>query len=546
MDTAALPVPVGVETHFAPPASMPSWPSSDGAFAKGAIDLGGLEVRQVSTFAKVWSTSRDGAGATFFRPSPIPAGFSALGHYAQRNDRPLFGHVLVARDTTSHDTAAPILAPPRDYTLVWSSPDGGGCFWLPTAPDGYRPIGVVATATPDKPPLDAVRCVRADFTDECEAEAPSVWSSGDRVGGGFSAATLRPTVRRVDARSVHAGTFLARSSATPVDASALACLKNNGASHTSAMPDLAQVNAVLAAYSPLVYLHPDEPYMPSSVAWFFENGALLHRRQQAPTPVVDAGGSNLPQGGDNDGSFWLDLPAGGEQRERVKKGDLAGARAYVQVKPMLGGTATDLTMWFFYPFNGPARARVAFATLPLGGIGSHVGDWEHLTLRVSNFSGELLRVYFSQHSAGVWVDAPRLEYVAGGGGRRPVAYASLHGHAFYPRAGLELQGSAVVGIRNDSAKGSMFDTGGPGRCEVVSAEYLGVAEPAWVGFMHPWGPTEVYAIGRVINGVARFLPRAMRDRLERLVRKVFVGDGATGPKKHGSWVNDERDPPTEG
>ncbi|RLM98437.1 uncharacterized protein C2845_PM06G23090 [Panicum miliaceum] len=522
--------------------------ASDGGFAKGVIDLGGLEVRQVTTFAKVWSTGRDGAGAAFFRPSPVPVGFSALGHYAQRDGRPPSGHVLVARDTTAPDAAEPILATPRDYALVWSSPDGAGCFWLPTAPGGYRPVGVVVTATPEKPPLDEVRCVRADFTEACEAEAPPVWSwSGDRGGGFVSVAALRPAVRRVDARGVHAGTFLARSSAAPVEASALACLRNNGPSHTSAMPDLAQVHAVLAAYAPLVYLHPGETYMPSSVAWFFENGALLHQRQQqqkgsqqAPTPVA-ADGSNLPQGGDNDGSYWLDLPVGRDQRERVKKGDLASAKAYMQVKPMLGGTATDLAMWFFYPINGPARARVLGAlTIPLGGIGSHVGDWEHLTLRVSNFSGELLRVYFSQHSAGTWVDASQLEYAAAGG--RPVAYASLHGHAFYPRAGLELQGSAVAGIRNDSARGSVLDTGGRGRCEVVSAEYLGVAEPAWLGFMRPWGPTEVYDVGRVINRVARFLPRAIRERLERLVNKVFVGDGATGPKKHGSWINDEKDP----
>ena len=39
-------------------------------------------------------------------------------------------------------------------------------------------------------------------------------------------------------------------------------------------------------------------------------------------------------------------------------------------------------------------------TRQLGSIGSHVGDWEHLTFRLSNFSGKLLRVYFSQHSAG--------------------------------------------------------------------------------------------------------------------------------------------------
>ncbi|KAL6856162.1 hypothetical protein ACP4OV_018964 [Aristida adscensionis] len=549
MGTAALPI----EKPFALPAGIPAWPASvsDGGFAKGSIDLGGLEVRQVTTFAKVWSTSQggqDGAGATFFRPSPVPAGFSVLGHYAQPNSRPLFGHVLVGRDASG--TGA-LLAPPLDYTLVWSSPDGAGCFWLPTAPDGYKAVGVVVTASPEKPPPGEVRCVRADFTDACEAETPPVWSSGK---DGFAAAALRPAVRGIAALGVHAGTFvLAESNATPATVTKLGCLRNNAASYTASMPDLAQVNAVLAAYAPQVFLHPDDPYLPSSVTWFFENGAVLCQKggQKPPAPVA-ADGSNLPQGGGNDGGYWLDLPADGGERERVKKGDLAGAKAYVQAKPMLGGTATDLAVWLFYPFNGAARAKVGPVTIPLGQIGEHVGDWEHLTLRVSNFSGELLRVYFSQHSAGAWVEASQLEYDldgggGGGGSNRPVAYASRHGHAFYPKAGLVLQGDAKlgVGIRNDCARGSVLDTGAAGgggrRWEVVSAEYLGVAEPAWLGFERGWGPREEYDVGREINRAARLLPRPVRERLAKLVNQVLVGEGPTGPKMHGNWRDDEKE-----
>jgi hypothetical protein len=54
----------------------------------------------------------------------------------------------------------------------------------------------------------------------------------------------------------------------------------------------------------------------------------------------------------------------------------------------------------------------------------------------------------------------------------------------------------------------------------------------------------VYDIGRVINGLKRFplLPRSVRLQLAKLVNKLFVGEGATGPKKHGSWINDEREP----
>ncbi|TVU38270.1 hypothetical protein EJB05_11629 [Eragrostis curvula] len=548
MGTAALPI----ETPFALPGAIPSWPASDGGFAKGIIDLGGLEVRQVTTFAKVWSTTQggpDGLGATFFKPSPVPAGFSVLGHYAQPNNRPLFGRVLVGRDASVSTGPGPVLAPPLDYTLVWSSPDGAGFFWLPTAPDGYRAVGAVVTASPAKPSLDEVRCVRADFTDACEDEKPEVWSSGNKDDG-FGVTAQRPAARGVDARGVHAGTFLATSKVTPANASTLACLKNNnsGASYTSCMPDLAQVKAALAAYAPQVYVHPNEPYAPSSVPWFFENGAVLYQKggSGAPTPVA-ADGSNLPRGGGNDDAYWLDLPADGGERERVKRGDIAGAKAYVQAKPMLGGTATDLVLWFFYPFNGPARAKVGPLTIPLGKIGEHVGDWEHVTLRMSNFSGELVRVYFSQHSAGTWVDASQLEY--GGDGNRPVAYASLHGHAFYPRAGTVLQGDTKlgVGIRNDCARGGLMDTGGAaGRCEVVSAEYLGagaggVAEPAWLGFERGWGPREEYDIGREINRVARILPRSTRERLAKLVEKLFVGEGPTGPKMHGNWRNDEKE-----
>ncbi|KAK3125478.1 hypothetical protein QOZ80_7BG0605460 [Eleusine coracana subsp. coracana] len=557
MGTAALPI----ETPFALPGALPSWPASvsDGGFATGTIDLGGLEVRQVTTFTKVWSTTHggeDGLGATFFKPAPVPAGFSVLGHYAQPNNRPLFGRVLVARDassgTTTAGASAAILAPPLDFTLVWSSPDGAAAsFWLPVAPDGYKPVGALVTATKEKPALEEARCVRADFTEDSEAEE-AVWSSGDNKDGGFSAVTLRPAARGIDARGVHAGTFLAQSNGSSASTASVACLKNtatSGSYASSAMPDLAQLNAILSAYAPQVFFHPDESYFPSSVPWFFDNGALLYDKDHPtnPTPVA-RDGSNLPQGGGNDGAYWLDLPAADkEQRERVKRGDVAGAKAYAQAKPMMGGTATDLVLWLFYPFNGPARAKVGPLTVALGRIGEHVGDWEHVTLRVSNFDGGLVRAYFSQHSAGEWVDASRLEYMDGNGNSssRPVVYASRHGHAFYPRAGTVLQGDARlgVGIRNDCARGSVMDAAA-GRCEVVSAEYLGsgvVVEPAWLGFDREWGPREEYDLGREINRVARFLPRSARERLAKLVNKVLVGEGPTGPKMHGNWRNDEKE-----
>ncbi|XXG48496.1 hypothetical protein AAC387_Pa02g2926 [Persea americana] len=69
-----------IETIFKLPSPLPSWPSGEG-FALGSIDLGGLEVCQVSAFTEVWATlegGQDNLGATFFKPSQIPEGFFCL------------------------------------------------------------------------------------------------------------------------------------------------------------------------------------------------------------------------------------------------------------------------------------------------------------------------------------------------------------------------------------------------------------------------------------------------------------------------------------
>ena len=59
-------------------------------------------------------------------------------------------------------------------------------------------------------------------------------------------------------------------------------------------------------------------------------------------------------------------------------------------------------------------------------------------------------MYRSQHSRGSWINAPEMKFH--GGRNKPVAYASLNGHAMYAKPGLVLQGRGDVGIRNDTGK----------------------------------------------------------------------------------------------
>ncbi|CAH9147848.1 unnamed protein product [Cuscuta epithymum] len=531
-----------IENPFTLPSSLPSWPPG-GGFASGNIDLGGLLVSQVSSFTKVWATPNggpDNSGATFFEPSSLPDGFFMLGSYAQANNVPLFGSVLVGKDVMGG-----ALRKPTDYSLVWSSENHkeitpAGYIWLPVCPDGYEAVGYLLTTTPQKPPLDKIRCVCSNFTDASETNE-WIWGAD-----GVNVYSSRPQAQGIQAPGVPMGSFSLWTDSNSSSLPQPACLRNRNQNFSSAMPNLAQIKALMEAYSPVIFFHPDEAFFPSSVEWFFENGALLYTKGKESEPVgIDPNGANLPQGGSNDGSYWLDLPTGDADKEKLKKGNIQNASAYIHVKPMFAGTFTDIAVWLFYPFNGAAIAKVEFLTIPLGKIGEHVGDWEHVTLRISNFNGALTSVYFSQHARGVWESASQLEFKEGT--NKPVVYSSKDGHAAYPKPGENLQGSGDIGIRNDTdSGGSVMDTGLS--FTVVAGEGLGgkdvITEPLWLNYAREWGPKISYDIGKELKKLERFLPGKLKSELERIVRglpsEVLGEEGPVGPKWKDNWSGDER------
>lgn len=541
--TSATKEALPIATSFKLPSPLPSLPQGEG-FGNGIINLGsGLQVCQVVSLNKIWATNEggpDNLGATFFEPSQMPQGFSMLGCYSQPNNRMLYGWVLAGKDETGEALTKPV-----DYTLVWSSEslqikqEGVGYIWLPTPLDGYKALGCVVTTSPEKPSLEKVRCVRSDLTDDCQIDK-WIWGQGKESDpNGFNVFSLRPSNRGTQAMGVSVGTFVAQN--TTSASISLACLKNIE-SNLSCMPTLDQVQAIFQAYSPRIYFHPDEEYLPSSARWYFTNGALLYKKDEESKPVpIESTGSNLPQGGSNDGSYWLDLPVEEAARERVKRGDLQDCQVYLHIKPMLGATFTDIVAWLFYPFNGPGRAKVELITVPLGKTGQHVGDWEHVTLRISNFNGQLCGIYLSAHSGGTWYDASELEFQDG---NKAVIYSSLNGHAMYAKPGLVLQGSGNIGIRNDTAKSNKFiDTGA--RFSVVSAEYMGssVIEPPWLNYLRKWGPNITYDLAEEAETVEKLLPGKLKSAFDKFVKslpkEIFGEEGPTGPKLKRNWTGDE-------
>ncbi|XP_059665705.1 hypothetical protein At1g04090-like [Cornus florida] len=544
---------------FSLPSPLPPWPQGQG-FGMGRICLGEIEVLKITEFECIWScTQLSGktAGVSFYRPVGIPEGFFSLGHYCQPNDQPLRGYVLVARDVAAtrpedghiHDrlVESPALRKPLSYILIWSTDshhDGCVYIWLPNPPLGYKAMGFVVTDNPNEPDLEEGRCVRADLTEDCETCDMILDMDSSSLNYALRVWNTRPCERGILCQGVSVGTFFCSTHLSSDDELNIACLKNLD-STLHAMPNLDQIHALIKHYGPTVFFHPDEVYMPSSVPWFFKNGALLYRNGKDKGEPIDSRGSNLPCGGMNDREFWIDLPDDDDERNNIKSGNIESAELYIHVKPALGGTFTDIVMWVFCPFNGPATIKAGLVNISMNKIGEHVSDWEHFTLRLSNFTGELWSIYFSQHSGGGWVDTYNLEFIEG---NRPIVYSSKDGHASFPHPGSYIEGSSKfsIGVRNDAAKSNYFVDSST-KYEIIAAEYLGdgvVTEPHWLQYMRDWGPTIVYDSRSEIDKIIRHLPFFVRFSVETLFElfptEIYGEEGPTGPKEKDNWLWDER------
>ncbi|KAI9081937.1 hypothetical protein K1719_036199 [Acacia pycnantha] len=179
--------------------------------------------------------------------------------------------------------------------------------------------------------------------------------SSSESSDGFNIYITRPTNRKVKDPSVPVGTFLAQINGANNSTLSLPYLKNNKLDFSS-MSNLPQVQALMEAYAPMI------------------------GEESSKSVAIDPSGSNLPQGGENNGAYWIDLPQDETNKDRVKRGDLQSFQAYLHIKPMFGATFIDISTWIFYPFNGPSRARVVVInSIPLGKIAEHTaeanGEW---------------------------------------------------------------------------------------------------------------------------------------------------------------------------
>lgn len=150
-------------------------------------------------------------------------------------------------------------------------------------------------------------------------------------------------------------------------------------------------------FAPEVRLYPNEEFRPSSVPWYLSRVLMRRHREAWPNkPILNKGDVTLSAlitqedegqhsgAGPNTSDFFLQIPNDNDEKT-TRKGDLNSSRCYVHFRRAPGGDWDyDIQYWFFYPYNGDITPVLSPA---------HEGDWEHITVRVTENLQEVIKIF---------------------------------------------------------------------------------------------------------------------------------------------------------
>ena len=191
----------------------------------------------------------------------------------------------------------------------------------------------------------------------------------------------------------------------------------------------------LTKYAPQVWLHSRESYWPSSVEWSFHflTRHWLERSKSwwliTKDPLKEPS-SVLPYfHGADPKRQWTRFPLS------LSLGEVPAYAFWHQVD----NDTADLLYYFYYPYN---RGKEVVDTI----FGSHVGDWEHVTVRLTRRQEGLgpsalepskdpkqnsfCLAYHSHQATYPWVQVPKVKDT-----EHPIVYSALGSHGSYLTAG---------------------------------------------------------------------------------------------------------------
>ncbi|CAG1977436.1 unnamed protein product [Fusarium graminearum] len=311
----------------------------------------------------------------------------------------------------------------------------------------------------------------------------------------------------------------------------------------------------VASHAPLVWLHPEDRFMPSDLAAHISNTIPKLDRQ----PISGLSSLDLENLGDLNGY-------GGEEVALTSKedpltyptwilGEAPDAKGQIHnsvpcavILVEKSDIDVDAFYFYFYSFNEgpnitqvlePINRFIAGDHLSSGiHFGNHVGDWEHNMVRFHN--GTPVGVYYSQHVDGVgfkW-DSSKINITDG----RPVVYSAAGSHANYPSRGHQIHNAALFDYCDEgkiwdpvlSAYFYRFNPDTSTITPIISPLKPSATKPAqnltsWFDFVGHWGdiryPDSDPRQKTVPHfGLKRFNSGPNGPRFKHLVRKGLVRD----------------------
>jgi len=163
-------------------------------------------------------------------------------------------------------------------------------------------------------------------------------------------------------------------------------------------------------WAPRVWLHSQEPFYPSSVPFHLRHTEVRDQYESVvhPSPLSP---DTLPTG-EETGGWHLNTPQDMECvncfQDFFSGEPVSSVPSYVFVTEHNDSCQTvDITYSLFYPFN---YGKDVCLGVEAGGacigswmtFGNHVGDWEHVSLRLQG--GQPVQIYVGVHSFGAWYD----------------------------------------------------------------------------------------------------------------------------------------------
>ncbi|MCI5162480.1 MAG: DUF946 domain-containing protein [Candidatus Electrothrix sp. AX5] len=229
------------------------------------------------------------------------------------------------------------------------------------------------------------------------------------------------------------------------DGKQLTCFCAPDMSSAIGIPDITkeEIDKTVSWWAPVIKFHSQEEFYPSSVKFAldhfyqvkmskYDDGKPPSQQFQLNEPTrlisMEQEGAEQP----------TDDPIIRGQKDLIIKKGVPIYAFWIKKK-----TYVDIAYFVFYPYNLGKKINIGVTNIRLG---NHVGDWEHITIRMipdhPGFQGKRMnpnpsglvpsQIYFSSHADGTlknWNDVLKSDE------QNVIAYAADGSHGFWPSSG---------------------------------------------------------------------------------------------------------------